>query len=61
MGYLIKDYSKDYIDLLKGLPNETPKGLRVINANAMEFIRLNVHPWLVMNSYLIFSLISICP
>jgi len=44
MGYLIKDYSKDYIDLLKGLPNETPKGLLVINANAMEFIRLNVHP-----------------
>jgi hypothetical protein len=61
MGYLIKNYSKDYIDLLKGLPNETPKGLCVINANAMEFIRLNVHIGLVMNAYLIFSLISLRP
>jgi hypothetical protein len=44
MKYLIKDYSEDYIDLLKRLPNETPKRLLVINANAMEFIHLNVHP-----------------
>jgi hypothetical protein len=44
MIYLIKDYSKDYIDPLKRLPNETPKGLFVINVNAMEFIHLNVHP-----------------
>jgi hypothetical protein len=26
MGYLIKDYSKDYIDLLKGYPMRHLKG-----------------------------------
>jgi hypothetical protein len=44
MGYLIEDYSKDYVDLFKRLPNETPKGLAIIHANAIEFIHLNVHP-----------------
>jgi hypothetical protein len=28
----------------------------VMDVNAMEFIHLNVHPWLVINLYLTFSL-----
>jgi hypothetical protein len=32
----------------------------VIDANAIEFIDLNDHPWLVINLYLTFSSISIC-
>jgi hypothetical protein len=31
----------------------------VINANVMGFIFLNVHLWLVMNLYIIFSLILV--
>jgi hypothetical protein len=30
------------------------------DANAMGFIHLNVHPQIVVNLYLIFSLVSIC-
>jgi hypothetical protein len=35
------------------------KGGDVMNANAMAFIHLNVYPWLVINLYLTFSLVSI--
>jgi hypothetical protein len=35
------------------------RGNDVMDANAMEFIYLNVHPWFVINLYLIFNLISI--
>jgi hypothetical protein len=31
----------------------------VMDANAMEFIHLNVHPWLAINLYLIFSLVFV--
>ncbi len=34
------------------------KGGDVTDANAMEFIHLNVHPWLVINLYLTFNLVS---
>jgi len=32
------------------------KGGDVTDVNAMRFIILNVHPWLVLNLYLIFKL-----
>jgi hypothetical protein len=35
------------------------KGGDVMDTNAMKFIPLNVHPWFIMNLYVIFSLISI--
>ncbi len=35
------------------------RGGDVMNVNAMEFIHSNVHPWLVINLYLTFSLVSI--
>jgi hypothetical protein len=35
------------------------KGSDVANANAMEFNHFNVHPWLLINLYVIFSLVSI--
>jgi len=35
------------------------KGGDIMNASAMKFIHVNVHPWFVMNLYLILSLISI--
>jgi hypothetical protein len=31
----------------------------VADVNAMEFNPLNVHPWLVVNIYLTFSLVSV--
>jgi len=34
-------------------------GLGVTNANTMEFIHMNVHPWLLFNLYPTFSLIII--
>jgi len=33
--------------------------LSVTNVNAMEFIHMNVHSWLVVDLYLIFNLVSI--
>jgi len=38
---------------------KTFKPLIVMNANAMGFIFLNVHPWFVLNFYLIFYLVSV--
>jgi hypothetical protein len=35
------------------------KGGDVMDVNAIGFILLNVHPWFVLNLYLIFSLVSI--
>jgi hypothetical protein len=35
------------------------QNLGVMDAKAMEFIHLNVHPWFVINLYLTFSLILI--
>jgi len=31
----------------------------VMDANTMEFIHMNVHPWFIINLYLTFNLISI--
>jgi hypothetical protein len=31
----------------------------VMDENAMEFNHVNVHPWFVINLYIIFSLVSV--
>jgi hypothetical protein len=45
--------------IFKVEPNVFFHVIGVMNANAMEFIHLNVHPRLVINLYFNFSLVSI--
>jgi hypothetical protein len=41
------------------MKSQTHLKLIVTDANALEFIHLNVHPWLVVNLYLTHSLVLI--
>jgi hypothetical protein len=35
--------------------------ITIMDANVMEFIYMNVHPWLVMNLYLTINLVLVHP